>query len=332
MKQMIVCLMVAWLSLCVVPAEQVSAEQEPAKPSKPNSKPATKPSAVKTKPKLKPRPPVKPTLTDPLSEPGEPPPVMTPTPKAPSPTPAPTPPVETTGSGLGNWPSIFLSAGAVIFSLLTFWRFGQRVSSLERRGVQNNLLARNLDEVFAQLDDLNRRLDEHARYAQAYQSSHADLQQQLLELNDDFHTLKRGAAASAPALSRHRDDIYERSAARSEARPKPAVATAAELLARSRSQGISVKAVVFRPETLQRAKEGEAVYLVAPDERRRGFYVVLPNVPRFSSSQDYSYFTHFYDCDQPASGEILIAEPALASYDDHRDEWTLSKKGRLQIG
>jgi hypothetical protein len=68
-----------------------------------------------------------------------------------------------------------------------------------------------------------------------------------------------------------------------------------------------------------------------PAEGQADVYNVIPAVPRFQSSQDYSHFSNFYDCDQPSSGEVFILQPARAVYDHATGQWKLRSKGRLQI-
>lgn len=323
MKWIIACALVIGLGFGLAPHQQVFAQSRPSGAKPPTPKP--------TQPKPKPSLPAT-DLTGGATDAERFDPTPKPTASRPTPTPTPTS-AEPEGAGLGGFISVFLSICALLFSAVTLWWLDRRLDGIEQRGTQQNQHSvKTLDEIFAQFDDLNRRLDENTRHVKASQIVCADLQTQMLELGDHVQMLKRNAGSNAAApAARYREDVYE-SAPRAAAPLKPVVTTAAELLARARLQGVNAKAVVFRPEKLQRAHDGDGIYLVTPDERRRGSYVVLPNVPRFSSSQDYSYFSHFYECDHPAAGEIYITEPALASYDGARDEWTLSKKGRMQIG
>jgi hypothetical protein len=107
--------------------------------------------------------------------------------------------------------------------------------------------------------------------------------------------------------------------------------TVAEYLTRAGDDSIKAKKVLLRSDSLQEASDGDAIYILSPDERHRGMFKAIPNYPRFSSSQDYSHYAPFYDCDHPSSGEVRIVEPALATYETESSQWRLYKKGKLQI-
>jgi hypothetical protein len=111
----------------------------------------------------------------------------------------------------------------------------------------------------------------------------------------------------------------------------PQQMTVAEYLTRAGGDSIKAKKVLLRSDSLQEASDGDAIYILSPDERQRGMFKAIPNYPRFSSSQDYSHYAPFYDCDHPSSGEVRIVEPALATYDTESSKWRLYKKGKLQI-
>jgi len=111
----------------------------------------------------------------------------------------------------------------------------------------------------------------------------------------------------------------------------PKILPASDYLHRAGNSAIRAKAVMFRPEVLQQA-DADGPYVLMLHDGSYTTYQVIPGVPRFQSPQDYSHFAYFYECEQPSSGELLIVEPALATYDDSARQWTLQRKGRLQIG
>jgi hypothetical protein len=111
----------------------------------------------------------------------------------------------------------------------------------------------------------------------------------------------------------------------------PQQATVAEYLTRVSPDSIKAKKVLMLADALQEALDGDAIYILSPDERQQDLFKAIPNYPRFSSSQDYSHYAPFYDCDQPSSGEVWIIEPALARFERDLNQWRLYKKGRLQI-
>jgi hypothetical protein len=111
----------------------------------------------------------------------------------------------------------------------------------------------------------------------------------------------------------------------------PQQKTVAEYLTRARGDSIKAKKVLMRADALQEASDGDEIYILSPDERHHGMFKAIPNYPRFSSSQDFSHYAPFYDCDEPSSGEVWIIEPALATYETESNQWRLSKKGKMQI-
>ena len=111
----------------------------------------------------------------------------------------------------------------------------------------------------------------------------------------------------------------------------PQHTTVAEYLTRATADSVKAKKVLMRADALQEASDGDAIYLLSPDEKQHGMFKAIPNYPRFSSSQDYSHYAPFYDCDEPSSGEVWIIEPALATYETELNQWRLYRKGKLQI-
>lgn len=211
-----------------------------------------------------------------------------------------------------------------------FW-LNRRIVSVERslKQQQSQDGAQIRQNVTLQVEEFwdkyqkQRNLDQ-----QNQQDEYARLQNEIERLRIATQSAKpRVAAVESPTIRRREESSVER-VAHVPAAPK--IVSATEYLNRAGNNAIRAKAVMFRPEILQQAND-DGPFMLLPDDGTRNIYKVLPGVPRFQSSQDYSHFAYFYDCDQPSSGELLILEPALATYDESAGQWTLKRKGRLQI-
>lgn len=60
-------------------------------------------------------------------------------------------------------------------------------------------------------------------------------------------------------------------------------------------------------------------------------YIIFPGVGQLNSGGDYAAYRQFFDCENPARGELWIHAPAVAFYDAELREWTLTQKGRLEV-
>lgn len=212
----------------------------------------------------------------------------------------------------------------------TFLFLNRRIAAVERLLIQQNQdSAQVRQNVTQQLDGFwddyqkQRNLDK-----QSQQAEYSRLQSEIERLRMAAQSAKpRHAAMESPTIRRREEPSVERVA---HVPVAPKIVSATEYLAHAGNNAIRAKAVMFRPEILQQAND-DGPFVLLPDDGTRNIYKVLPGVPRFQSSQDYSHFAYFYDCDQPSSGELLILEPALAAYDESAGQWTLKRKGRLQI-
>lgn len=140
------------------------------------------------------------------------------------------------------------------------------------------------------------------------------------DLTDEVSTLKaqiqslRVRDGNSPAIVRNSE-------------PVSSELTVSNYLTQAAGRMVRVNSVFMRPETLTQDADGKFVLM----QNQRGQHLAIPNLPRFGSAQDYSHFQKFYDCDQPAAGEIIIVEPAIVNQDPASGEWNLAKKGTLQI-
>jgi predicted nucleic acid-binding Zn-ribbon protein len=110
----------------------------------------------------------------------------------------------------------------------------------------------------------------------------------------------------------------------------PQEGTVADFIGRFDGNGIKAKPAFMSNDMLEKT-DGEAIYLLFQTDRQQSSFFAIPIHPRFTSTQDYSRFSKFYDCDQPSSGEVWIVAPAHATYDEQANQWRLSKRGKLQI-
>lgn len=140
------------------------------------------------------------------------------------------------------------------------------------------------------------------------------------DLTDQVSTLKaqiqslRARDGNSPAIVRNSE-------------PVSSELTVSNYLTQAAGRMVRANSVFMRPETLTQDADGKFVLM----QNQRGQHLAIPNLPRFGSAQDYSHFQKFYDCDQPAAGEIIIVEPAIVNQDPASGEWNLAKKGTLQI-
>jgi hypothetical protein len=201
----------------------------------------------------------------------------------------------------------------------------------------------NVAELNATLDNFQQVLDANA---QELDQLHAYSPLRLkAELKAELLSELRASSMQAARPRSAAVATHEQSYARQEpgydmedydappAQPKPWPAKVSVCLNRIGSDGLGAKSTYMRGDLLEAASAGEdSLYVLARDPQRRSLYLVIPSLDRFNSSQDYNNYSTFYDCDRPASGEVWVLEPPLASYDNASGHWRLQQKGRLQIG
>jgi predicted nucleic acid-binding Zn-ribbon protein len=221
---------------------------------------------------------------------------------------------------------LLIAGGAVT------WWLHNRLAELERALSKQNRdtpqLRQQLDE---QLDMMWRELSTlQQQGADAQQQSHAQLLAEIERLRAAAQPARMQPSGAEPRIVRRRVEEPAEYTPSAAVATTPRLASAADYLRRAAGNGIRAKAAMLRPDVLQPA-EGDGPYLLLPADDLPNCYHVIPAVPRFQSAQDYSHFSHFYDCDQPSSGEVFIVQPARAVYDHAADQWKLRSKGRLQI-
>lgn len=214
---------------------------------------------------------------------------------------------------------------------VTWWlhnRMAKLESALSKQNQSAPQLRQQLDQ---QLDEMWRELSKlQQQGADAQRQSHAQLLAEVERLRTTVQTLRTPTSGSEPRVVRRRVEEPAEYAPIAATSAAPRLASASDYLRRAAGSGVRAKAAMLRPDVLQ-AAEDDGPYLLLPADGQPNIYNVIPAVPRFQSAQDYSHFSHFYDCDQPSSGEVFIVQPARAVYDHTADQWKLRSKGRLQI-
>ena len=76
------------------------------------------------------------------------------------------------------------------------------------------------------------------------------------------------------------------------------------------------------------ASKGE--FVLIPNGKASNPSILLPKLTRFAAKQDfYSNYKDYYDCDDPAAGEVLIVYPAIV--DQVEGGWKVREVGRLRV-
>lgn len=223
-----------------------------------------------------------------------------------------------------------------------FW-VDRRMVKLERGVALQSQNSAGIQEKVSQLDEklvrfsqqvgheFNAALDQVWENIDKQQSSNSKLKAEIERLRaPSQQASSRNVASGSPVIRSRREESDTQGASYEPAVAATRIVSVREYLTRFGSSAIKAQAVMFRPEVLQQSDD-DGPYVLIQNDGSHDTYKVIPSVPRFQSSQDYSHFSHFYDCDQASSGEVLIVEPALARYDGSIGQWTLLRKGRLQV-
>lgn len=260
--------------------------------------------------------------------------------KRPNPSSA-TTPIDSPKSGEADYMPYFLSLFLLLFGGVTIFWIWTQLRQVEQVVSQQVDALKNLQANFSnntdQVQELQQRIEYEAKAVWRDFNEQRDID--LEHQNKIFNDLR--------AELRQRQPVVQQNAARGQATGPAAVRTweerveytprtpanvyVSEYLNRVGGQGILVKSVLMRPDVLQLA-DGDGLYLVLPIDGQHNRYEVIPGISRFSGAQDFSHFSYFYDCEQPAAGEVIILEPAQAIYNDAAGQWVLQRKGRLQMG
>lgn len=225
----------------------------------------------------------------------------------------------------------------------TFFWFDKRMVKLERSASLQAQESAGVQQQVSQLDEklvhfsqqvgkeFNAAIDQIWENIDKQQSSNSKLKAEIERLRVSNQPAGgRSSRGESPIIRSREEEVGGRGTGQSSVSSLPRIVSVSEYLNRSGAAAIRAKAVMFRPEVLQQADD-DGPFVLMPDSGSHDLYKVIPGVPRFQSSQDYSHFAYFYDCDSPTSGELLIVEPALARYDSSMGQWALHRKGRLQI-
>jgi hypothetical protein len=119
-------------------------------------------------------------------------------------------------------------------------------------------------------------------------------------------------------------------------REEPEFPAAAETYLQ-RMQHLNRNRIVIRPDfqngILVKDPEGRGELVLIQDPRVSESLqrlLVIPSVGQFQMKQDfYNYYDSYYDCDQPAAGDVWILNPAIV--EKVNGGWRLSEKGRLEV-
>lgn len=260
-----------------------------------------------------------------------------------SPTPSPTQSISS-----GEWelfdyfPYAFLVIALLGVAATFFW-FDKRMVKLERRASLQAQESAGVQQQVSQLDEklvhfsqqvgkeFNAAIDQIWENIDKQQSSNSKLKAEIERLRVSNQPAGgRSSRGESPIIRSREEEVGGRGTGQTSVSSLPRIVSVSEYLNRSGTAAIRAKAVMFRPEVLQQADD-DGPFVLMPDGGSHDLYKVIPGVPRFQSSQDYSHFAYFYDCDSPTSGELLIVEPALARYDSSMGQWALHRKGRLQL-
>jgi Skp family chaperone for outer membrane proteins len=266
---------------------------------------------------------IKTTLTQPSAQPSSSPP-PTPTPTVPERVTALEQRVENLGRTQGAVPWLWLAPGiglSVLLTVLATWWLKQRIDLAEYgTGKRLAQAAQRQQELAAYTNDLSATVNGYSGNLSALSAAVNTLRAEVAELRA---RVQQGG--DTPVITRPRVE---------EPPPKPEpprAVSVADYLRRVAGSSHRAKPAPLRPNILNKATNDDGPYVVAPNGGS-GLFEVAPGYPRFTSSQDFMHYQGFYDCDQPASGEVFIVEPALAAYDAALNQYQLRKKGRLQIG
>jgi len=91
---------------------------------------------------------------------------------------------------------------------------------------------------------------------------------------------------------------------------------------------MSVEPKNLRPGILEANANGRLI-LINPNEDRR--CEVVPAFDRVLIGEEIRNYDEFFECSNPRSGQVWIAEPALVEAREISGEWSLRKKGRLEV-
>lgn len=88
--------------------------------------------------------------------------------------------------------------------------------------------------------------------------------------------------------------------------------------------------VAFDAESRQLVRASPGEFFLLQSQNGKQSNIVLPNLTRFDSQQDFlQHYKDYYDCDDPAAGEVIVLSPATVQKEGKG--WSLKDVGRLRI-
>jgi hypothetical protein len=203
-----------------------------------------------------------------------------------------------------------------------------------------NNLKDGMDVVHGQLHNRLRSLEDGAgRPAAKLQDEIAVLKKSVREFRDRLDELEH-LLESPPTIAtagRFSGDVSELENGLEDgyapAEPHPPIfpANAEDFIARFgpprsiEAKSEVVEGVLVRPGP---GEKGEFLVLAAPD-REDGWFYAVPNRERFQTKSEFhTYYSKYYDCQNPSSGNVMINLPAVLTYTEQG--WKLATKGELE--
>jgi hypothetical protein len=101
-----------------------------------------------------------------------------------------------------------------------------------------------------------------------------------------------------------------------------------EYLQRMDGKAIIARPLPAQPHVLTESADG---YFWLQRHQDETTFVVFPGTPRFGAEHEFARFQPIFDCDYPATGELVISAPAIARLDPATRTWTVTQKGKLEV-
>lgn len=226
--------------------------------------------------------------------------------------------------------TLLLALFPILLIAAAGWWLNRRVDGLESRLNKMSFDGAQMrEQTDARLENVSRSLSICIDNINALQDAlPANLTSEIERLKSGYKVMQQ--RESTPPRTPVVNRMEPEPAAARHIEQRPGAVSVYEYLNRKSDGWIKAKTAMMRAGILQRDSNADAPFVLAPSGSRNQF-MVLPSVIRFSSAQEYwTYYQSFYECDQPAAGEVWIIEPALAQLDSATGEWQLSQKGRLK--
>jgi hypothetical protein len=236
----------------------------------------------------------------------------------------------------GGVAALAVAAGAAVLSVFFYYRLRRRLASAERE--LKSLAGRvEGDSAVAELlrCEFQTKLDETLMSMDGKIGREKERVDRLLEQIEELQEGGPPPVVPDPsAVTAHQDTAGSPAHV-----PEPdgmkllLPALASDLVAWLEKEDIpltTVKVDLSRFTNLSKAEDG--AYWLADVAGGAREWFVLPRTQRFGSPQEfYVHYQQYYDCVQPAAGDIEIVEPTIVVADEEQGGWKLKQKGRLQM-